>query len=134
MPDQTQALTPAQAQELAQNFHDIAVAIGQYRLDHVAALTSEQQTLLQNHQFHCIQYSNTFIAASLFAAQANLASTLASIKQQIASAAQAIENINDVNKALQIATAASVLGASIASLNPSAIAGGLEGLATAAQD
>jgi hypothetical protein len=131
MPDQTQPLTAAQAQELAQNFHDIAAAIGQYRLVQVTVLTPTQQYQLQNIQLQCIQYSNTFISAGLFAAQSNLATTLASIKQATVQANQAIATIKDVDKALQIATAAAVLGASIASMNPSAVGNGLDGLVKA---
>src|SRR5690348_1632895 len=122
MPDQPQALDAAQAQELAQEFHDLAVAIGQCRLDNVATLNPDQQAKLLNFQLQCVQFSNHFIAMGLFAAQADLAATLAVIKQQTANAAEAIETINDINKALQIATAVAVLGASIASLNPSAVA------------
>src|ERR1700722_7052039 len=114
MPDQTQPLTPSQAQDLAKNFHDIAAAIGQYKLTKVAILTDTQQYQLQNLQLQCIQYSNIFISAGLFAAQANLTATLTSIKQATAQANQAIASIGDVDKALQIASAAAVLGASIA--------------------
>lgn len=133
MPDQPQALDAGQAQELAQEFHDLAVAIGQFRLDNVATLTPEQQSQLLNLQLQCVQFSNHFIAMGLFAAQADLAATLAVIKQQTTVAANAIETINDINKALQIATAAAVLGASIASLNPSAVATGVQGLVSAVQ-
>jgi hypothetical protein len=131
MPDQTQPLTAGQAQDLAQTFHDIAAAIGQYRLTQVAVLTATQQYQLQNLQLQCFQYSNSFISAGLFAAQANLAATLTSIKQATAQANQAIATIKNVDKALQIATAAAVLGASIASMNPSAVGSGLDGLVKA---
>jgi hypothetical protein len=131
MPDQTQPLTASQAQDLAQSFHNIGAAIGQYRLAQVAVLTDMQQYQLQNLQLQCIQYSNSFIAAGLFAAQANLTATLASIKQATTQANQAIATITTVDKALQIATAAAVLGASIASMNPSAVGSGLEGLVKA---
>lgn len=131
MASQTQPLTGAQAQELAQEFHDIAAAIGAYRLAAVNALTDGQQYQLQNQQLQCIQYSNSIITASLFAQQANLAATLQSIKQQTTMAQKAISTINTVDKVLQIATAVAVLGASIASMNPSAVATGVQGLITA---
>lgn len=131
MATQTQPLTAAQAQELAKEFHDMAAAIGTYRLAHVADLTDTQQFQLQNLQAQCIQFSNTFITLGLFAQQANLAATLQTIKQQTTAAQQAISTINTVDKVLQIATAAAVLGASIASMNPSAVASGIQGLITA---
>jgi len=131
MANQTQPLTAAQAQQLAQTFHDLAAAIGAYRLAQVASLTDGQQFQLQNQQLQCVQFSNSFITAGLFAQQANLAATLKTIKQETDVAQKAISTINTADKVLQIATAVAVLGASIASLNPSAVASGIEGLVTA---
>jgi ribosomal protein S5 len=53
------------------------------------------------------------------------------IKQATAQANKAIATISSVDKALQIATAAAILGASIASMNPSAVGTGLDGLVKA---
>src|SRR5258707_11645514 len=131
MASQTQPLTTAQAQGLAQEFHDMAVAIGAFRLAQVNILTDAQQFQLQNLQLHCVQFSNSFITLGLFAQQSNLTATLQTIKQQTAVAQQAISTINTIDKVLQIATAAAVLGASIASMNPSAVASGIQGLITA---
>jgi hypothetical protein len=131
MANPTMALTPVQAQQLAQEYHDIAAAIGAYRLAQVNVLTDAQQYQLQNQQLQCIQYSTTFITAGLFAQQADLAATLQTIKQQTAVAQQGISAINTVDKVMQIVTATAVLGASIASLNPSAVASGVQGLITA---
>jgi hypothetical protein len=131
MASQTQPLTAAQSQELAQAFHEMAVAIGAYRLAQVNTLTDTQQYQLQNLQFQCLQYSNSFITLGLFAQQANLAAVLQMIKQKTTIARQAISAITTVDKVLQIATAAAVLGASIASMNPSAVASGMQGLITA---
>jgi hypothetical protein len=131
MADQTQPLTLAQIQELAQEFHDLAAAIGAYRLAQANKLTDDQQYQLQNQQLLCIQYSNTFITAGLKAQQSDLVETLATIKQQTDAAKQAIATINNIDNVLQIVTAAAVLGASIASSNPAAIANGIQGLITA---
>lgn len=131
MASQTQPLTAAQAQELAQEFHDVAAAIGAYRLSQVNMLTDVQQYQLQNQQLQCIQYSTTFVTAGLFAQQTDLAATLQTIKQQTTVAQKAISTINTVDKVLQIVAAAAVLGASIASMNPSAVASGVQGLVTA---
>jgi hypothetical protein len=131
MADQTQPLTAAQAQELAQEFHDIAAAIGAYRLSQVNVLTDAQQYRLQNYQLQCIQYSNTFITIGLFAQQADLAATLQTIKKQTTAAQNAISTINTVDKVLQVVSAFAVLGASIASMNPSAVASGVQGLIAA---
>jgi hypothetical protein len=134
MSTQTQPLTASQAQELAQEFHDLAATIGSYRLSQVSTLSDAQQYQLQNQQLQCIQYSNAFITFGLFAQQADLAATLKAIQLQTAAAKQGISTINTVNKVLQIATAAAVLGASIASMNPAAVATGIQGLITAITD
>ncbi len=131
MANQTQPLTAAQAHELAQEFHDVAAAIGAYRLAQVNNLTDSQQYQLQNQQLLCVQYSNGFITAGLFAQQADLAATLQKIKQQTDAAQQSISTITTIDKVLQIATALAVLGASIASMNPPAVASGIQGLMTA---
>jgi hypothetical protein len=131
MATQTQPLTAAQAHNLAKEFHDIAAAIGAYRLAQVTTLTDTQQYQLQNLQLQCVQYSTGFITLGLFAQQANLATTLQTITKQTTAAQQAILTIKTIDKVLQIATAAAVLGASIASMNPSAVGSGIQGLITA---
>jgi hypothetical protein len=131
MTNPTQPLTSSQARELAQEFHDIGAAIGTYRLAQVGTLSNTDQFQLQNLQLQCVQFSNSFVTLGLFAQQADLAGTLQTIKNQTAAAQQAISAINTVNKVLQIASAAAVLGASIASMNPSAVATGVQGLVTA---
>jgi len=124
-------LTPGQAGDLSQQFHDMASAIGTYRINNVATLTANQQYQLQNQQNLCYQYSNNFIAAGLSLEQTNLAATLQQIKQATAQAQQAIANIATINTILQIVSAVAVLGASIASMNPTAIASGVQGVITA---
>jgi hypothetical protein len=131
MATQTQPLTAAQAHNLAEEFHDIAAAIGAYRLAQVSTLTDTQQYQLQNLQLQCVQYSTGFITLGLFAQQANLVATLQTITKQTTAAQQAISTINTIDKVLQIATAAAVLGASIASMNALAVGSGIQGLITA---
>jgi len=121
---QTEPITQAQAQQLAQEFHDIASAIGNYRIQKSAVLTDQQQFQLQSAQSQCLQASNHFITLSLFAQMDDLDATLKTIADGTAKAKDAIGKIKVVDKVLQIATAAAVLGASISSLNPSAVATG----------
>ena len=124
-------LNAAQAGDLAQQFHDLAAAIGSYRLKNVATLSATQQAQLQNQQAMCTNLSNTWIATGLSMEQNNLATTLQQIKQATTQAQKAIAKIATVNSVLQIVSALAVLGASIASMNPSAIATGVQGVITA---
>lgn len=84
-------LAADQAQELAQEFHDIASAIGDFRIEYATALSTMEQFCLQNAQSQCLQYSNHFIAQSLFAQQADLDATLQKIKDGTTGAKNAIE-------------------------------------------
>jgi hypothetical protein len=127
----SQPITLAQAQQLAQEFHDIAVTIGQYRIQQAGTLTGGQQYNLQSLQAQCIQYSTHFIALGMFAEEDDLDATLSETANSTAKAKQAIATVAVVDKVLQIATAAAILGASIASENPSAVASGIQGLGTA---
>jgi hypothetical protein len=126
----TQPLTVGQAGDLAQQFHDMASAIGAYRLKNVGTLSAPQQLQLQNQQAMCGNLSATFISTGLSLEQNNLAATLQQIKQATTKAQQAITNIGTVNTVLQIVSAVAVLAASIASMNPSAIVSGVQGVVT----
>ena len=129
----TRPLNPAQCGDLAQQFHDLAVAIGNYRLQHVndPDMTDARQFQLQNEQMLCLQFSNHFIAQGLALEQSAIDETLQDIKRATSDAQNAIATIASVDKALQITSALAVLGASIASMNPSAIESGVEGVFSA---
>jgi hypothetical protein len=127
----TQPITPAQAQALAQAFHDIAAAVGNYRIDQALTLRDAQQFQLQNFQSQLLQNSNNFVTMGLFAEQTDIDTTLQTIAKATAAAKAAISTITKVDKILQILAAAAILGASIASMNPSAVGSGIQGLITA---
>ncbi len=126
-----QMLTQDQITALAQVFHDIAAAIGDFRIANARTLSDSEQAKLQNQQFQCLQYSTNFITMGIAMEQADLDATVQQIESVTAQAQEAIETIQLTDKVLQIATAAAVLGASIASLNTSAIGNGIQGLITA---
>ena len=121
-------LTPEQAHDLAETFHGLANVLAQYRIANAATLTNEEQFKLGNVQSQFLIYFNTFIVAGLQNAQNQLTPVLASLATQTQKAQKALKNIEDFDKALQIVTAAAVLGASIFSMDPAAIKTGVQGL------
>ena len=121
-------LTPEQAHDLAETFHDLANAVAEYRIANAVTLTHEQQFRLGNLQSQFLNFMNTFIVAGLQNAQNQLAPVLASLGTQTKKALKALSKIQNFDKALEIATAAAVLGASIFSMDPAAIKTGIQGL------
>src|SRR5579863_1142086 len=124
---QTIPLTSDQAQMLSQLFHDLGAAIVDFRSQHATVLSDQQQFRLEGFQNKCFQFSNRFAAMSLFAQEEDLDATLQEIAKGTKQAEGAIRTIGIVDKVLQIATAAAVLGESIVSLNPDSIGSGIKG-------
>ncbi len=121
-------LTPEQAHDLAETFHGLANALAQYRITNAVTLTNEEQFRLGNLQSQFLNFMNTFIVAGLQNAQNQLAPVLASLATQTKKAEKALKSIQNFDKTLQIATAAAVLGASVFSMDTSAIKAGIQGL------
>ncbi|RRA50479.1 hypothetical protein [Acidipila sp. EB88] len=129
----TQVPSAAQCGDLAQQFHDLASLIGNYRLNQYGTLTVAQQYQLQNQQMQCLQYSSSFITQGLSLEQTTLTATLKAIKNATTQARNAIAANGTVDKTLQIITSLAVLGASIYSMNPSAIQSGIQGVISTLQ-
>jgi multidrug resistance efflux pump len=121
-------LTPEQAHDLAETFHGLANALAQYRITNAVTLTNEEQFRLGNLQSQFLNFMNTFIVAGLQNAQNQLTPVLASLATQTKKADKALKSIQNFDKTLQIATAAAVLGASVFSMDPTAIKAGIQGL------
>ncbi len=128
---QTIPLTSDQAQQLGQLFHDLGAAIVDFRAQQATVLSEEQEFQLEGLQNKCIQFSNRFTAMSLFAQEEDLDATLQEIAKSTKQAEGAIRTIGIVDRVMQIATAAAVLGESIVSLNPDSIGSGIKGLVSA---
>lgn len=128
---QTVPLTSDQAQLLSQLFHDLAAAIEDFRGQQATVLSDQQQLQLESFQNRCLQFSNRFAAMSLFAQEQDLDATLQQIADSTKQACDAIRTIGIVDKVLEIATAAAVLGESIVTLNPDSIGSGIKGLFSA---
>lgn len=124
-------LTSDQAFVLAQAFHDLYVEIGNYRFRVHQDLTPAKRRQLEDLQFDVLNTSTQFNALSISLALDNLQDTLDDISAATEKMNKAIKRLKDVQKVIAIATAAVTLGGAIISMNLSAIASALGGVAAA---
>jgi hypothetical protein len=118
------ALTEDQMQALAQSFHDIAVAIGQVRLDAIkagAGLTDPRIVQLQGNVFSLMQTANHLALQGAKLTLDNAEQALNQITVATQTADHALAKLASIDKAVQIASAVIVLGAAISTQNPSQI-------------
>ncbi len=115
-------LTADQAFELSRQFHDLSVALGNYRFEHWDDITAGRRKRLEDLQFWILDYSSKFNALSIQIAIDDLKPTLDSIRKATNAMEQSIEKIKQVARVIRIGTAAVTLGAAVLSMNPEAIA------------
>jgi len=119
-------LTEDQIQAIAQNYHDMADRIRKIIVSQAATLTDDEEDDLEQQQDICLAHSSEYIAKGLALQQAQLEADGQDIKDAIAEADQAIQNIRTADKVLQIVTAATQLGASILKADYDAVPGELQ--------
>jgi hypothetical protein len=110
-------LSPDQAFELANEFHDISVSVGNYRFDNWDDQTPSQRRRLEDLQWTLMNYSSHFVGLRISLTVDDLKGTLKEITDSTSEANQAIAKIKIVNKVIVIAASAVVLGAAIMSGN-----------------
>jgi paraquat-inducible protein B len=113
-------LTADQARNLASQFHDISVAVGNYRFDNWDALTSAKRDRLEDLQWTLMNYSSDFTSQAISLTLSDLAKTLDHIQRTTKKAKQVIQTIKTVDKVIRIAAAATVLAAAIMTGNAEA--------------
>lgn len=127
-----ETLTADQAYQLATWYNSLARAIGDYRFDNWNKLSEEERTKLENKEYSVRNASTDFVELALRLTLTDLAGTLKRIKQATDQMKSAIKHLQNVGKAIKIATAAVTLGGAIVSMNPSAIAEAIGGAISAA--
>ncbi len=119
-------LTADQARDLASAFHDMSVAVGNFRFGNWDDLKKPERASLESVQWTLLNYSSDFTATAISLTLDDLQGTLQSIQDATAKATTAINRIKLVDKVLRIASAAAGLGAAIVSGHPEAIGDGLK--------
>jgi|SRR5215472_11034984 len=110
-------LSSDQAYQLANQFHDLSVAVGNWRFDQWDELSATQRKRLEDLQWTLMNYSSDFTAQAIDLVVQDLQATLSNITGATTQANKAIANIKLVSKVLVIAASATVLGAAIMSGN-----------------
>jgi hypothetical protein len=129
----TTTLTDDQMQALAQSFHDIAFEVGQVRLDAIrggSKLTDPSIVQLQGYVYSLMNTAASFAlqAANLTLANADQAVSEISLATKAADAA--LNKLEDVDKAVQIASSVIVLAMAISTKDLGQIAAAAKSVVT----
>jgi hypothetical protein len=131
----TTTLSDDQMQTLAQSFHDIAVEIGQVRLNAITAgsnLTDPAIVQLQGYVFSLMNVAAGFAmqAANLTLANADQAVNQISLATKAAD--RALDKLQSIDKAVNIASSVIVLAMAISTKDPGQIESAASSVAKAA--
>ena len=127
-------LTLKQGNELANNFLTLAQSIGDYRIKNYKSLTKNQNLKLRQLHKKTLDYSDdlyTMSATIIMDDAENSLSKLDAITKKIKNSYKSLE---EVQKAIDIATDIIKLAASLFSLNPLAIIDSIDNLKEAIED
>ena len=124
VPQTCTTLSDDQMQALAQSFHDIAVEIGQVRLNAITAgskLTDPAIVQLQGNVYSLMNIASGFAiqAANLTLANADQAVNQISLATKAAD--RALDKLQNIDKAVNIASSVIVLAMAISTKDPSQI-------------
>jgi hypothetical protein len=128
-------VTDDQMQALAQSFHDIAVEVGQVRLDAISVgskLTDPAIVQLQGYVYSLMMTAGNLAvqAANLTLADADQAVSEISLATQAAD--KALDKLQDIDKAVKIASSVIILAMAITSKDMGQIASAAKSVVTAA--
>jgi len=114
-------LTQDQARSLAEDFFEVAKAVGDFRFAH-DDLTAEQESVLHSLQEQLSNESNHFTAVAIQLTLDDLQPTLDRINAVTRRVNDAVTTLNNVRSVITVATSFVALGAAIASGSPGTIA------------
>jgi hypothetical protein len=120
-PDTTTTLSDEQMQALAQAFHDIAVEIGQVRLNAITAgskLTDPGIVQLQGYVFSLMNVAAGFAIQDANLTLANADQAVNQITLATKAADHALDRLKKIDKAVSIASSVIVLAMAITTKDP----------------
>jgi hypothetical protein len=134
-PAATTTLSDDQMQALAQSFHDIAVEVGQVRLDAITAgskLTDPNIVQLQGNMFSLMNIAAGFAMQDANLTLDNADQAVNQISVATAAADKALNKLQNIDKAVNIASSVIVLAMAITTKNPTQIISASKSVLTAA--
>jgi hypothetical protein len=135
IPAAATTLSDDQMQALAQSFHDIAVEIGQVRLNAIAAgskLTDPAIAQLQGYVFSLMNIAAGFAMQAANITLANVDQAVNQILLATKAADQALDKLQSIDKAVNIASSVIVLAMAISTKDPGQIESAARSVANAA--
>ncbi|MFN3242902.1 MAG: hypothetical protein ACE37K_15480 [Planctomycetota bacterium] len=115
------SITSEQARELAQQFRELSVQLGNYRFDNWGDMTAARRRQIESVEWTLLNYSSDFIDTAVGITLDDTERDFAAIVRATKRARRAIRRIEAVRDVVKVATALVVLGGAIASQNPGAI-------------
>ncbi len=115
-------LTSDDAFKLSKAFHDLSVAIGEYRFKNWATLTDDTRKTLENEEWSLLNASSDMVTKAVGLALDESDPGAQKVQASTAAAQKAVKTVKEVGKVISIATAAVGLAAAIISKDPGAIA------------
>ncbi len=122
-------------QALAQAFHDIAMEVGQVRLDAIAAgskLTDPNVVQLQGNMFSLMNIASGFAMQDANITLDNADQAVSQISLATKAADKALDKLQNIDKAVNIASSVIVLAMAISTKNPDQIISASKSVLTAA--
>nr|WP_298997487.1 hypothetical protein [uncultured Allomuricauda sp.] len=114
-------LTSKQINELANRFLALAQSIGDYRMKHFDTLTKAQNRKLRESHRRILTYSDDLFTMSATLVMTDVENSLARITNITEKITSTYKNLQNVQKAINIAAGVVTVGASIFSRSPLAI-------------
>jgi hypothetical protein len=124
VPQTTPPLSDDQMQAMAQSFHDIAVEIGQVRLDAITAgskLTDPAIVQLQGYVYSLMNVATGFAMQDANLTLDNADQAVNQISLATKAADKALNKLQNIDKAVNIASSVIVLAMAISTKNPNQI-------------
>ena len=131
----TTTLSDDQMQNLAQSFHDIAVEIGQVRLNAITSgskLTDPAIIQLQGYVFSLMNIAAGFAIQAANLTLANADQAINQISLATKAADHALDKLQNIDKAVNIASSVIVLAMAISTKDPGQIESATRSVAKAA--
>jgi hypothetical protein len=123
-------LTAQQANELADNFSGMAQAIEEYRQHNFDILSKKENKEIKDLYLSVLNYADELytLSATLTLVMDNVKSSLSSINEVTNNMKDTCKTLQNVQKAINVASSVVTLGAAILSKNTQTIADSIKGL------
>ena len=116
------ALSSADAFKISRSFHDLSVAIGQYRFGNWETLSEDDRRTLEDEEWSLLNASSDMLTKAVGLTLDDSDPTGQGVLAATAAAAKAVKTLKQVGKVVNVAAAAVGLAAAIVAKDPGAIA------------